>query len=60
MTEKLNELSATRSGDETESKAVDPRWAKLADFKLGEDDWHSTIEKLANHQNKNIKFIKTF
>lgn len=35
MTEKLNELSATRSGDETESKAVDPRWAKLAELKLG-------------------------
>ena len=38
MTEKLNELSATRSGDETESKAVDPRWAKLADLKFGKDD----------------------
>ncbi|MDO4992446.1 MAG: DUF177 domain-containing protein, partial [Prevotellaceae bacterium] len=34
MTEKLEELSATRSGDETESKAVDPRWAKLANLKL--------------------------
>ena len=38
MTEKLNELSATRSGDETESKAADPRWAKLAELKLGKDN----------------------
>jgi uncharacterized metal-binding protein YceD (DUF177 family) len=34
MTEKLNELSATRSGDETESKAVDPRWEKLKQLKI--------------------------
>ena len=38
MTEKLNELSATRSGDETESKAADPRWAKLAELKLGKEN----------------------
>ena len=38
MTEKLNELSATRSGDGTESKAVDPRWAKLKQLKIDNSD----------------------
>jgi uncharacterized metal-binding protein YceD (DUF177 family) len=37
MTEKLEELSATRSGDEetsiSDDKAIDPRWAALKQFK---------------------------
>lgn len=33
MTEKLNELSATRSGDETAEEAIDPRWSKLLKLK---------------------------
>ncbi len=33
MTQKFNELSATRSGDETEDDATDPRWAQLATLK---------------------------
>lgn len=36
MTEKLNELSATRSGDETGEQAIDPRWAALAGLKIEE------------------------
>lgn len=34
MTEKLNELSATRSGDEADEKPIDPRWSALANLKL--------------------------
>ena len=33
MTERLEELSATRSGDEAEDGAVDPRWDKLKQLK---------------------------
>ena len=33
MTEKLEELSATRSGDGTDDTAVDPRWSKLTELK---------------------------
>lgn len=33
MTQKLMELSATRSGDEDADNAVDPRWAALAGLK---------------------------
>lgn len=33
MIEKLNELSATRSGDEAAEQTVDPRWAALANLK---------------------------
>lgn len=33
MTEKLNELSATRSGDEAGEGTVDPRWSKLTELK---------------------------
>ncbi len=33
MTRKLEELSATRSGDENEEAIVDPRWAELAKLK---------------------------
>ena len=37
MTEKLEELSATRSGDEeasiSDDNAIDPRWAALKQFK---------------------------
>ena len=33
MTQKLNELSATRSGDEEEGTGVDPRWAELEKLK---------------------------
>lgn len=33
MTEKLDELSATRSGDEADKEAIDPRWSKLSELK---------------------------
>ena len=33
MTQKLEELSATRSGDEDAEEAIDPRWAKLIKLK---------------------------
>lgn len=33
MTEKLDELSATRSGDEAGKDAIDPRWSKLSELK---------------------------
>ena len=33
MTEKLDELSATRSGDGDDNTAVDPRWSKLTELK---------------------------
>lgn len=33
MTEKLDELSATRSGDEADEVAIDPRWSKLSELK---------------------------
>lgn len=33
MTKKLNELSATRSGDEADKEAIDPRWSKLSELK---------------------------
>ena len=33
MTKKLEELSATRSGDEVVEEAVDPRWEKLVKLK---------------------------
>ena len=34
MTRKLDELSATRSGDEVAEDAVDPRWAELGKLKI--------------------------
>lgn len=33
MTKKLQELSATRSGDEETEETIDPRWAELAKLK---------------------------
>ncbi len=33
MTQKLNELSATRSGDEADEAAIDPRWEQLSKLK---------------------------
>lgn len=35
MIEKLNELNATRSDDEADNTAIDPRWAKLSELNLG-------------------------
>lgn len=37
MMERLDELSATRSGDGAEEKAIDPRWSALANLKLDEE-----------------------
>ena len=34
MTRKLEELSATRSGDETAEDDIDPRWAELGKLKI--------------------------